>query len=124
MTAQEPKSAQTIVVRGPTVVAFSPHVTDAELERDPDKNEVLSDFQLYATQASEPLRKMGVDFQQVYAPAFQIRRGRKLTTFHPGKIDVGYYLVAPGKKPRIEYGVMTDIDLVDIAKEYFGIAAK
>jgi hypothetical protein len=34
----------------------------------------------------------------------------------------GYYLVAYGKKPQIEYGVMTDTDLLDLAKQYFGLA--
>jgi hypothetical protein len=48
----------------------------------------------------------------------------KLTTFRPGKVGVGYYLVAPGKDPRVEYGVMTDADLLQLAKEYFGISAK
>ena len=53
-----------------------------------------------------------------------MRVGVKTTTFRPGKITVGYYFVAPGKKPRIEYGVNTDDGLVDIAKEYFGKVGK
>jgi hypothetical protein len=32
--------------------------------------------------------------------------------------------VAPGKKLRIVYGVMTDDDLLQIAKEYFGMTSK
>jgi hypothetical protein len=38
-----------IIVNGPTVVAFFPSVTDAELSKAPDTNEALADFQLYAT---------------------------------------------------------------------------
>jgi hypothetical protein len=49
--------------------------------------------------------------------------GKRLITFRPAK-GVGYYLVEPGKKPRIEYGVMTDADLLRVANEYFGISAK
>ncbi len=30
----------------------------------------------------------------------------------------------PGKKPRIEYGVMTDADLLQVANDYFGTSAK
>jgi hypothetical protein len=32
--------------------------------------------------------------------------------------------VAPGKKPRVEYGVMADADLLQVANEYFGLAPK
>jgi len=34
------------------------------------------------------------------------------------------YLIVPGKKPRIEYGLITDIDLLQVANEHFGTAAK
>jgi hypothetical protein len=44
--------------------------------------------------------------------------------FRLGKVKVGYYFVAPGKKPRIKYGVMTDADILQMADEYFGIAAR
>jgi len=53
-----------------------------------------------------------------------VRVGNKVTTFRPVKVDVGYYLVAPGKKPRIEYGAMTDADLLKVANEYFGLPGK
>jgi hypothetical protein len=38
-----------------------------------------------------------------------MRVGAKVTTFRPGDVKVGYYYIAPGKKPRIEYGVATDL---------------
>jgi hypothetical protein len=49
-----------------------------------------------------------------------VRVGKIVKAFRPVKGDVGYYFVAPGKKPRIEYGVMTDADLLQVANEYFG----
>jgi len=110
-----------IVVKGPTIVAFSPPVTDQQIEKDPGTNEALSDFQFYASEVREPLRKAAVDFQELYVNWFKVRIGSKVTIFRPGKVDVGYYFVAPGKKPRIEYGVMTNLDLFRVAHEYFGI---
>jgi len=107
-------------VSRPTIVAFFPPVTEAQL--DSDLNEVLADFQLYAARVREPLRKAGVDFRVVSARSFQIRVGDKLTTFHPGAVKVGYYFIAPGKKPLIEYGVATDLDLLATADNYFGVA--
>lgn len=39
-------------------------------------------------------------------------------------MDVGYYFISPGKQPRVEYGVMTDDDLLHAAKEHFGTSTK
>ena len=109
------------VVDAPTIIAFFPPTSKAEVEKNPDTNEALADFQYYASQARKALKKAGVGFIETYATAFTIRQGAAITTFRPGKVKVGYYLTAPGKKPRIEYGVMTDSDLLKVASEYFGI---
>ena len=113
-----------IVVHGPTVVAFFEPVTQAQLDSDSGTNEALDDFQFYAANIREPLKKMGVEFHELYARSFRLRVGNTLTTFRPGRVTVGYYLLAPGKKPQIEYGVMTDADLLKLASGYFGISTK
>lgn len=112
-----------VVVAGPTIVAFFP-VTKTELQKDADTNEALADFQFYAKQVREPLKKTGIEFQEVYAQSFRVRIGQEATVFRPAKENVGYYLIVPGKKPRIEYGVMTNTDLLQVANEYFGTSAK
>jgi hypothetical protein len=119
-----PKPLPVFDVHKPTIVAFFPHVTDAEMESNPDTNEVLGDFQLYAGAASKPLREAGIDFQSADTRSFTIRSGSKVRTFHTGKIGIGYYFIAPGKKPHVEYGVMVDADILDVASKYFGIAIK
>lgn len=108
-----------VSIHRPTVVAFFAPVTSGVLNADPDTNEALADFQLYATKVRKPLNDAGIDFKEIYAKSFQVQRGRRITIFRPGKVDVGYYFVAPGKEPRIEYGVLTDSDLLQIAREYF-----
>ena len=113
-----------VVVRGPTIVAFFEPVSDKVMKQDADTNEALSDFQLYARQVRGPLRRRGIEFEELYVHSFQVRDGGKLVTFRPGKVKVGYYLIAPGKTPRIEYGVMTDLDLLSLADRYFGISAR
>jgi len=114
----------TFDVTGPTIVAFFPPVTDAKLRKDPDTNEALSDFQFYAGQVREPMKKKGIVFHEVYARKFVIRIGKSVSTFKPGKIDVGYYFVAPSKKPLIRYGVNSDVGLLQTADEYFGSLPK
>ena len=113
-----------VVLQGPTVVAFFPPVTDAQLQRDADTNEALADFQFYATRVREPLKRARIDFHEVNAHSFRIRVGKAVTGFRPVKGDVGYYFVVPGKKPRIEYGVMSDADILQVANEYFEQASQ
>jgi hypothetical protein len=109
--------------RQPTILAFFPPVTKAELN-DGETNETLADFQYCAMRVRQPLQQEGIQFHEVYAHSFQLRVGKTVITFHPAKGDIGYYLVSPGKKPRVEYGVLTDIDLLQIAHKYFGIPPK
>lgn len=110
---------KTVVVTRPTVIAFFPPVTDSELEKDPDTNEVLSDFQFYAAKARKQLRVRGIDFEEIYAASIRIKDGAKVVVFRPKNITVGYYFVAPGRAPRVQYGVMTDDGILSIASSYF-----
>ena len=113
-----------MVVRGPTVVAFFKPVSDKVIEKDTGTNEALSDFQLYSRQVRGPLQQRGVEFQEMYATSFRVQDGNRVVLFRPGKVKVGYYFVSPGKKPLIQYGVMTDADVLRMADEYFGTAAR
>lgn len=112
------------VIRRPTMLAFFPHVTQEELERDPDTNEALADFQVYAMRVREPLSKMGIAFEIVDAPSFRVISGSRTIAFRPRAPKVGYYLIAPGKRPRIVYGVQTDADILELATEYFDTTKK
>lgn len=109
----------TFVIERPTIIAFFPPMTDAELENNPDMNEVLADFQLYASQASPRLKNSGVDFEVASAVTFRVSKGGVIHTFKSGKVKVGYYFVAPGKLAHVEYGVMTDDDILAAAAKYF-----
>ena len=111
---------QLFVISRPTVIAFFPPVTQEQLEHDSATNESLADFQIYVKQARERLAKLGIELKAVYARSFRISIAGKVTTFRPGSQDVGYYLIAPGRTPRIEYGVETDDDLVQLSAECFG----
>ena len=110
------------VVRGPTIVAFFPPANQKQVEGGSDFGEALSDFHFYASRVREPLTKAGVDFHVVSAAAFRVRVGRVHEVFRPTDPKIGYYLVAPGKQARIQYGVATDSDLLQSAREYFGLA--
>jgi hypothetical protein len=109
------------VIRRPTVIAFFP-VTQAEVDLVPDGNEALNDFQYYAGTVKAPLIAAGIDFHEDYARAFRLRAGKKVWTVYAH--DPGYYFVLPGKEPHTEHGVMTDTDILAVARKYFGIATR
>ena len=108
-------------ISGPTVIAFYP--TSSDLKKD-DSNSGLFDFQLYTTNARRTLQQSGVDFEVVNTRSFHVVLDGKPATFKPAKAAPGCYFAMPGKKPRIEYGVMNDTDIVRTAQEYFGRAMK
>ena len=115
------KPVPVFVIHGPTIVAFFPPVTAKDLDDDQNTNEALSDFQFYIDEVRNPLHKAGVELQEAYARSFRIRCGNTVSIFRTSKISIGYYFIAPGKKPHIEYGVMTDVDILDVARKYFGM---
>src|SRR5438045_1879468 len=86
----------TIIIRGPTIIAFFAPVSERQLEKDSDTNEALADFQLYASQLRQRLRSTPIEFHEVYTHLIRIRRGNSFVKFHPS-VEVGYYFVAPGK---------------------------
>ena len=115
------KPAGTFLIAQPTILAFFPPLTEADLDKSPDMNEALGDFQLYATRVGAPLKKAGIDFEVVSAVRFNVKDGATSRTFRTGKIGIGYYFIAPGKAPHVEFGVMTDDDILATAAKYFNI---
>ena len=91
-----------------------------ELDRSADTNEALSDFQLYARQARPALAARGVVFKELYTRCFRVNDGERIEVFRPGSVrNIGYYFAVPGKKPHVQYGVMTSDDLIHAAERYF-----
>jgi hypothetical protein len=105
------------------VIAFFPFLSEADMKD--GSGETLNDFQYYTGQAKGPLEAAGVTCQLTYAPSFQVRMGAKLLTFTPErKAPLGYYFVAPGRKPLAKFGVMSDQEIFETARTYFGLAIK
>lgn len=112
-----------VIVNGPTVVAFFTPVTEADLEKHPDTNEALADFQVYSERVKGQLAHLGIAFKEGYATSFVVKSGAKTMRFRP-KIGVGYYFLIPGKSPHVEYGVMTDDGILQVAKDQFHPTSK
>src|SRR5690242_14535985 len=75
------------------------------VDQDPNLNDTLSNFQFYASNARDPLRKMKIDFQRMSARSFRDCTGETVRTFRPKKADSDM-TYSWGQKPRVENGVM------------------
>src|SRR4051812_4647053 len=109
--AQHTSVIPVVVAERPTIVAFFPDLSQTRRD-DADWNEALSDFQFYADRVKEPLNHLGIEFTEQFERSFRIRSGMQTRSFTPKPGTCGYYFIAGGKKPHLEYGVMTDTDLL------------
>jgi len=109
------------VIRRPTVVAF--FAVTARDRNDPDTNGALSDFQFYAAKVRGPLSRQGIAFKEVYVRSFRVIHGGRTIRFR-ARGKVGYYFAAPATTPKVEYGVETDLDLIQMAARYFRLTMK
>lgn len=104
-------------IRRPTVIAFfvANAIKGNDESTDADAAEAGSDFSYYASLVQEPLRHAGIDFHISEASSFQIRDKKSTLNFQASKLGVGYVFVAPGRRPLVKRGVMTDQDLIETA---------
>jgi hypothetical protein len=106
------------VITGPTLISFFLDYTDDEILAD-GGNEALSDFDFYLPAAEDQLKEAGVQVHAVFkVKSFQVKMGSRWRTVKPRE-TVGYYFIAPGREPRLEFGVEDTESIVDFARGYF-----
>ena len=115
-----------VVLNGPTIIAFFPAVTQAQVDSSEELSTVLDDFDYHLASARLSLRSLG--FQVVERPRGSIRllNGTSSREVSPASdsADVGYVFAAPGRPALISYGVMTDSDLIDAARAFLGLQSR
>jgi len=74
------KPAPPIAIVGPTMIVFFP-TTQAEVDRNPDMNEAISDFQFYLGETDKRFKTAGIKVVEVYEPNFRIQSGKSIRLF-------------------------------------------
>jgi len=75
---------------------------------------------IYFPPAEDKLKEAGVDVHAVFkVKSFQVKLGSRWHTVQPRGGNAGYYFIAPGRAPRIEYGVEDTGGILDFARDYF-----
>jgi hypothetical protein len=103
-------------ISGPTVVAF---MDPTGRTNEPYVADLLADFQRSVRRARDQIDSQRISLHECYRRSFVVVVGDRRHEFKGDK-SVGYYFISPSREPRVEYDVMTDADLIDVMKEYFG----
>ncbi|HEU4787292.1 MAG TPA: hypothetical protein VFS57_07795 [Gemmatimonadaceae bacterium] len=108
----------------PTLISFYPTVTQAQVDSSEDLATVLDDFSYHLSTAQDSLRAMG--FAIVDHPPGTIRiidaSSSRDIALAPDSTDVGFVFVAPGRRDRVMYGVMTGSELIDAGHTFLSAA--
>lgn len=111
-------------VHGPTLISFYPTVTQAQVDSSEDLATVLDDFSYHLSTAQDSLRAMGfaiVDHPPGTIQIIDASSSRDIV-LAPDSADVGFVFVAPGRRDRVMYGVMTRGDLIDAGHRFLATA--
>jgi hypothetical protein len=101
----------------PTLISFFLDYTDEQVEK--EGNEALTDFLFYLPYAEKILREAGVEVHAVVkVKSFDVKAGRRWRTVRPSD-KVGYYFIAPGREPEMEFGVEDTESILELARKYF-----
>jgi hypothetical protein len=105
---------------GPTLIAFSPVVTQAQVDSSEDLATVLDDFAYYLGAAQDSLHALGFKIVDVPYGTIHLfdKSGSRNITPARDSADVGYVFVAPGRPDRVFYGVMTNMDLAEAGHRF------
>jgi hypothetical protein len=108
-------------VTGPTLIAFFPPEASALLDSGGDDATALDDFGYHLASATDSLRALGVRVVGVGSRTLHVVADRQTTHFRvpQDSAEIGYYFVAPGRRPLVAYGVLTDSELIDAARQHF-----
>jgi hypothetical protein len=116
----EPQQTKFVITQ-PTLISFFLDYTDKQVKEEGD--EALADFVFYLPYAEEKLRGAGVEVHAVFkVKSFRVKVGRRWQTVRP-RASIGYYFIAPGREPEIEFGVEDTGNILDLARKYFKLPA-
>lgn len=117
--AAVPESAW-VAVNGPTIIAFHPLASNAQLDADPDLATVLDDFAFHIGSAMDSLMAAGFTVRYYAGDSIWVRAGANRWRFtRPAdSADVGYLFTDPEQRSAVIYGVRTDSELITYSQEF------
>jgi hypothetical protein len=119
-SVQDTADSMMVAIDGPTLIAFYPAVTQAQVDSSEELATVFDDFSYHLSSASDSLRALGITIKSRPIGEIRFVEAGQRRQFLPARdsAEFGYLLVAPGRAQRVFYSVMSNSDLVQAAHEY------
>ncbi len=119
---------ESVTIKDRTVLFFSISQDEYDKITSSDKSgdidEILSNFSYFANNTAENFKKYNINVLMSASYRFKfIYADKKVEIFDRRKKEdwVGFIMFDKNKKPKIKYGVSTDIEILNSAQKYFNI---
>lgn len=107
-----------IRVAGPTLIAFHPSATNAQLEADAALAATLDDLAYHIGTAIPELERLGMAVHYVAGDTVRIRPDSVTWVRAADSLNVGFLLARPGHPARVIYGVRTSSEVIRLATDF------
>lgn len=105
-----------------TIVYFGPAQSELDVLSGKDLGEAFDDFSIYISRADSTLRRLGIGTEYNASPVIIVPYGEGQQIVVDRKIQpFGYIFIDGKKRPLVIDYVLTDLDLIETAKDFFGL---
>lgn len=105
-----------------TIIYFGPTQSELDIVNGKDIDEALDDFTYYISRTDSTMKKLGIKTEYNTADFIQVPYGESQRIVVNRRVQPFGYIFTDGKKkPLVIDYVLTDLDLIETAKDYFGI---
>ena len=105
-----------------TIIYFGPAQSELDAASGKDFSEALDDFSYYISRADSTFKRLGITTEYNTAELIEVKYGdRQKVIVNRRAQPFGYVFFDGKKKPLVIDYVLTDLDLLDTAKDYFDI---
>ncbi len=104
------------------IIYFGPAQSALDVVNGKDLDESLDDFAYYISRADTTLKRLGITTEYNASIVIEVPYGENHKALVDRRIQAFGYIFFDGKrKPLVIDYVLTDLDLIDTAKDFFGI---
>jgi hypothetical protein len=104
------------------IVYFGPAQSELDVVSGREPGEALDDFAYYISRADTTVRRLGITTEYNASAVIEVPYGEQQRVIIDRRIQsFGYIFIDGKRKPLVIDYVLTDLDLIDTAKDFFGL---
>ncbi len=104
------------------IIFWGPSENELDSTMNDNDTEVYSDYYYYAGKANPILKELGIEIKDTTSRLIKINYGNdKVEIFKREQNSIGYIFTDGEQRPEFIKVVLTDVDLISKAKEFFHV---